>query len=221
MLLHFRRPQSSYVRSFRPKVKRPPRPKSSATILGRDDSSSCSSSSKGDDSRKNDFDHISPNVIEKLADGEDKDFRASQPGPFDIVREVEKPKAPESEDEHSGDEDDDCNESDGRGSDDGGDEVKRQSPRKHTDDDDVFDDELEYRIREPPDFDLSPDDLNIEDSRFSFNSTNMHRKRQDSLQEPLSHPFCHMDLLGLSEFKNWKKELKKVPEGLEEQVMDR
>ncbi|XP_072013435.1 uncharacterized protein [Amphiura filiformis] len=219
-----KRPQSSFVRSFRPKIKRPPRPKSSAAILGRDDSSSCSSSStKDEDARKNDFDHITPEVIEKLAKGEDKDFRESQPGPFDIVNEAEKPKAAESEDEHSCDDGEVGDDEDY--TDDEGNLVKRKSHRNETvdHDDDVFVDESGYRIREPPDFDLSPEDLDVDDSsgQFSYNSSNMRRRKQDMIHEPLSHPFCHMDLLGLSEFKNWKKELKKVPEGLEEDLMDR
>ena len=223
MFLPVRRPQSSYVRSFRPKIKQPLRPKSSATILGSHDDSSSSTSSLKDGETKNDFDQITPNIIDKLGEGEDKDFKLSQPGPFDIVKEAEKPKAESDEDEG---EESNSEEEEVDGDIDKDEEVVPKKSRGkdpvHSADE-VFD-ESGYRIREPPDFDLPPEDLDVDDmrGRFSYHTSNMRRrKRQDSLPDALSHPWCHMDLLGLSESKDWRKEVRKVPEGMEEDVMDR
>ena len=205
---HFRRPQSSFVRPTQPKVTHRQRPKSSH-ILGYSLSSSTSSlsSSVRDEvdlnveecDLKGNFDEVNPKVIEKLAEGEDKDFVKSQPGPFDIVRETEKPK-PESEDEE-------------------------EEEEESSEEEEVGDyDEEAYQRRPTPSLDLPPEQLDIEDFQGQlgyYHTSNMPKKKQPKHPDPLRAPWCHMDLLSLSEMRNWRREIKMVPEGDEEHVMER
>ncbi|XP_022092028.1 uncharacterized protein LOC110980045 [Acanthaster planci] len=81
-----------------------------------------------------------------------------------------------------------------------------------------------YRVRTPPNFDLPPEDLDVDNYRgmFRYHSSSAGKKKQDPFPEALSKPYCYLDLLELSLLKeDWRHAIRAVPDGVEEKLIDR
>lgn len=87
---------------------------------------------------------------------------------------------------------------------------------------DRFRQEKEYMQKKLLGVKLLPEVFNPEDSFFEYRSSNASSPEPDPFPEALSEPYCYMDLLELSQEKDWRQAVRKVPEERNvELIMDR
>ncbi|XP_077982971.1 uncharacterized protein LOC144437818 [Glandiceps talaboti] len=168
-----------------------PRPMSS---LLRRPHSTMSQYSTRSSSPVNEYDSLTPRIVEELGDLEKSTpFYDVAEGPFNTVKTT--------------------------WSDDSGDENEKNDEENS----DYENDELE-KVKEQrpriPDFSI-PSDLEDYDDDIDFNESNLEEPDQE-YPEPLSEPFCDMDLFYLSCLEeDWKETLEQKPEEEDEPMMER
>ncbi|PIK47730.1 hypothetical protein BSL78_15399 [Apostichopus japonicus] len=193
------RPQSHNVRTMRRRIVAPGRPKSSQL-----------SSEK----QQGNYDYLSPKVLGKfVADMEETESQEGL-GPFEIVA---KGYLRQFTEVSESEEDDD-------------DEVdySKEARNQYSTTDlenlkwDRFRQEKEYMQKKLLGVRLLPEVFNPEDSLFEYRSSNASSPEPDPFPETLSEPYCYMDLLELTQEKDWRQAVRKVPEEKDvELIMDR
>lgn len=191
------RPKSHDVRSPRRCVVPPRRPKSSLPPSDRG---------------KDNFDHLSSNIMGKLVGDANENQEPEFSGPFEIVAKGFYQQLSDSSDSEDGI---DLNAV-----------TPPHNPYSTTDLENLrwerFRQEKQYMEKKLLGVRLLPEVFNPEDSMFEYRTSNASSPELDPFPEALSEPFCYMDLLELSAEEDWRKAVRKVPEELEEElIMDR